>query len=179
MDGRAAVQQQLSGLPEIRETQARRGRGRQGAGPAREQADQQIPLRGGPGHLQHAAGGPHSGLVRHGMPGFGLANALQRQAVVILDHHKALVQTLAQHVFQSLGHGRDALSGTQYPHPAVRQVPAAAVGHKLAPARAVEAHMAQQRGIRSHSLQGRVKDMPQDFTLSFHALPVWTKRQRM
>ena len=39
--------------------------------------------------------------------------------------------------------------------------------------------MAQQRGIRSHSLQGRVKDMPQDFTLSFHALPVWTKRQRM
>ena len=52
-------------------------------------------------------------------------------------------------------------------------------GHKLAPARAVEAHMAQQRGIRSHSLQGRVKDMPQDFTLSFHALPVWTKRQRM
>ena len=76
------------------------------------------------------------------MPGLGLPDALQGQAMVVLDYNEALINALTQHVLQGQRHGRDSLARTQHPHPAARQIPAAAVGHKPGPARPIKAQMA-------------------------------------
>ena len=113
-DGRAAAQQQLRHLLHVfQRDPGHRGR-RQSAGPACEQAQDQIICRGPGSHIQQCLRGRRPCRIGDGMGGLHLGDLLQRQAVTVFDHQHPAIDTVPQQLFHGSAHGGDPFPGPQY-----------------------------------------------------------------